>query len=313
MIYHSFSLLKEECSNNEAEYEALILGLLLALSMKEHSLRAHGDSQLVVRQINNIYEVRKPKLVPYYTVARKLMDKFEHVEVVHVPRSRNAPVDALAKLAAALVFQGDDPARIVVEERWLFPAVLELIPEEVETNTITTDAVDEEDWRQPFFDYFKHGSLPKDAVERRQLQRRLPSYIYKVGVLYKRSYGHEVLLRCVNRNEANEVLQEVQHGVCGGHQSGPKMYHSIRLVGYYWPGIMADCLKLKLVMAAKSTTTSRTNHQFHSTRQSLLGHSTLGESMSSASSTRLPQEGTISFSLPQTTFPSGQRPYHSEK
>jgi hypothetical protein len=91
------------------------------------------------------------------------------------------------------------------------------------------------------------------------------------------------------------------------------MYHSIRLVGYYWPGIMADCLKLKLVMAAKSTTTSRTNHQFHSTRQSLLGHSTLGESMSSASSTRLPQEGTISFSLPQTTFPSGQRPYHSEK
>jgi hypothetical protein len=32
-IYHSFSLLKEECSNNEAEYEALIFGLLLALSM----------------------------------------------------------------------------------------------------------------------------------------------------------------------------------------------------------------------------------------------------------------------------------------
>jgi hypothetical protein len=32
-IYHSFSLLKEECTNNEVEYEALIFGLLLALSM----------------------------------------------------------------------------------------------------------------------------------------------------------------------------------------------------------------------------------------------------------------------------------------
>ena len=46
-MYHSFSLLKEECSNNEAEYEALIFGLLLALSMEVRSLRAYGDSQLI--------------------------------------------------------------------------------------------------------------------------------------------------------------------------------------------------------------------------------------------------------------------------
>jgi hypothetical protein len=44
VMYHSFSLLKEECSNNEAEYEALIFGLLLALSMDVRSLRAYGDS-----------------------------------------------------------------------------------------------------------------------------------------------------------------------------------------------------------------------------------------------------------------------------
>ena len=91
-MYHSFSLLKEECSNNEAEYEALIFGLLLSLSMEVSSLRVHGDSQLIVRQINEIYEVRKPELVPYFKAARKLMEKFNHIEVVHVPRSRNAPV-----------------------------------------------------------------------------------------------------------------------------------------------------------------------------------------------------------------------------
>jgi ribonuclease HI len=55
-FYHSFSLLKEECSNNEAEYEALNFGLLLALSMDIQNLHPYGDSQLVVRQINNIYE-----------------------------------------------------------------------------------------------------------------------------------------------------------------------------------------------------------------------------------------------------------------
>jgi len=212
--------------------------------MEVSSLRVHGDSQLIVRQINEIYEVRKPELVPYFKAARKLMEKFNHIEVVHVPRSRNAPADALAKLAAALVFPEGEPAQVTVEERWLLPAVLELIPEECEVNVVTTNAVEENDWLQPFLDYFKHGSLPNDPVKRRQLQRRLPSYVYKAGVLYRRSHGQEILLRCVNRAEADQVLQEVHHGVCGGHQSGPKMYHSIRLAGYYWPSIMEDCLRI---------------------------------------------------------------------
>jgi hypothetical protein len=169
-MYHSFSLLKEECSNNEAEYEALIFGLLLALSIDVRSLRAHGDSQLIVRQVNDIYEVRKPELVPYYSAARNLMGKFQRFEVLHVPRSRNAPADALEKLAAALVLPNDIPMQVTVEERWLLPAVLELILTEYEVNTITTNAVDEHEWLQPFLDYFKHGSLPDNPVKRRQLQ-----------------------------------------------------------------------------------------------------------------------------------------------
>jgi hypothetical protein len=161
-----------------------------------------------------------------------------------VPRSRNAPADALAKLAAALVLPDDKSMQVTVEERWLLPAVLELIPPEYEVNTITTNVVDEDEWLQPFLDYFKHGSLPDDPVKRRQLQRRLPSYVYKAGVLYKRSHGQEILLRCVNRGEAEKILQEMHHGVCGGHQGGAKMYHGIRLAGYYWPGIMTDCLRV---------------------------------------------------------------------
>jgi len=176
-IYHSFSLLKEECSNNEAEYESLIFGLLLALSMNIQHLHAYGDSQLIVRQVNRIYEVRKPELVAYWEAAHKLMEKFEHIQVNHVPRSKNASADALAKLASSLSLP-DGEAEIRVEERWLLPAVLELIPESHEVNIVLSTETGDEDWRKPFLDYFKHGSLPSDSVERRQLQRRLPSYIY---------------------------------------------------------------------------------------------------------------------------------------
>ena len=71
--------------------------------------------------------------------------------------------------------------------------------------------------------------------------RRAPSYLLKAGILFRRSFDG-VLLRCVSRDEANSILKEVHSGVCGGHQSGAKMYHSIRLAGYYWPKIMTDCL-----------------------------------------------------------------------
>ena len=107
-----------------------------------------------------------------------------------------------------------------------------------------TNISGDDDWRKPFLDYFNHGKLPSDTVERRRLQRCLPSYVVKARTLYWRSFGHEMLLRCVSRNEADHILKEVHHGVCGGHQSGPKMYHSIMLCGYCWPRIMKDCLNI---------------------------------------------------------------------
>jgi hypothetical protein len=119
-----------------------------------------------------------------------------------------------------------------------------LVPEEYEVDHVLVMAVEADDWRKPFLDYFNHGTLPNDPVERRHLQQRLPSYIQKAGVLYRRSFGHRIMLRCVSRKEADQILLEMHKGVCGGHQSGAKMYHSIKLVGYYWPRIMSDCLKI---------------------------------------------------------------------
>ena len=95
----------------------------------------------------------------------------------------------------------------------------------------------------PYLEYFNHGKLPDDAVARRQLLRRAPSYLLKVGVLYKRAF-EGVLLRCVSRCEVDKILNEVHSGVCGGHQGGAKMYHNIKLAGYYWPKIMTDCLEV---------------------------------------------------------------------
>ena len=51
--------------NNEAEYKALIVGLNLAKEMKVESLDIYNDSQLVVCQIIDEYQVRGEKMVAY--------------------------------------------------------------------------------------------------------------------------------------------------------------------------------------------------------------------------------------------------------
>jgi ribonuclease HI len=53
---HMALKLDQQCSNNQAEYEALIFGLELLLEMKIFNVQIYGDSQLVVRQITGEYK-----------------------------------------------------------------------------------------------------------------------------------------------------------------------------------------------------------------------------------------------------------------
>lgn len=53
------------CANNIAEYEALVVGLELAIEMNMKNLTVHGDSQLIIKQVLNTYKVKEPHLIPY--------------------------------------------------------------------------------------------------------------------------------------------------------------------------------------------------------------------------------------------------------
>ena len=141
-IYHSYSLLKDNCSNNEAEYEALIIGLALALDMGMTHLHIFGDSQLVIRQLQGIYEVRKPELVPYYLKAKHLMEQFVSADIDHIRRPENAQADALAKLASALTLPFGDSVNIRVEQRLVLPPVLDFISDRVEAQHVTSEQIE---------------------------------------------------------------------------------------------------------------------------------------------------------------------------
>lgn len=44
-----------ECSNNEAEYEALIVGVKILKKFGEKKISVYGDSDLVIKQVKGEY------------------------------------------------------------------------------------------------------------------------------------------------------------------------------------------------------------------------------------------------------------------
>ncbi len=84
------------CTNNVAEYRALILGLETAHEMGCTELAISLDSELVVRQVQGMYRVKTKTLKPLYARVTELLAGFDRWSIRHVPRSENSRADELA-------------------------------------------------------------------------------------------------------------------------------------------------------------------------------------------------------------------------
>ena len=85
-----------QCSNNVAEYKALISGLREATKLGCRQLDIFLDSQLIVRQILGQYKVKNAGLKPLYGEVRQLLTNFTKFTISHVPRNENKRADELA-------------------------------------------------------------------------------------------------------------------------------------------------------------------------------------------------------------------------
>lgn len=88
-----------ERTNNQAEYIALIVGLLYVQKFCENNpqVTIYSDSQLLVRQILHEYRVKDPTLKLFYQVAQNLLSSMNFT-IQHVMREENAIADALANV-----------------------------------------------------------------------------------------------------------------------------------------------------------------------------------------------------------------------
>ena len=95
-------------TSNTAEYKGLLFGLRhvrrlaeQGVPLNEVELVVHGDSELIIRQMLDEYDVNDPELQVLHALAKVWSKPFQRIIYRHVPRAQNTVADAQAKQALA--------------------------------------------------------------------------------------------------------------------------------------------------------------------------------------------------------------------
>lgn len=86
-------------TNNQAEYRAIIAALEEATRLGAKQVEIKTDSELVVKQINGDYRVKKATLKPLYQQVKQLQGLLQCFTITHIPRQQNIEADKLANKA----------------------------------------------------------------------------------------------------------------------------------------------------------------------------------------------------------------------
>ena len=87
--------------NNEAEYEALLIGMAMVQKMGEKAIVMFSDSRLVVGQVKGEFEAKDERMQGYLCQVRRLQSDFESFNLLHISRSGNLHADSLAAFATS--------------------------------------------------------------------------------------------------------------------------------------------------------------------------------------------------------------------
>ncbi|RDX93541.1 Retrovirus-related Pol polyprotein, partial [Mucuna pruriens] len=99
-----------------------------------------------------------------------------------------------------------------------------------------------EQWYFNIKRYLEKGEYPDEASEgsKRTLRRLASGFLLSGTILYKRNTDM-TLLRCVDSQEAEQIMEEVHEGIFGTHVNGHALARKILRAGYYWTQMEADC------------------------------------------------------------------------
>ena len=101
-------------TNNEAEYEVLLVGMAMIQRMGGKSIKLFSDSRFVVGQVKDEFEAKDERMQGYLSQVKCLQSEFDSFDLLHISRNGNAHADSLAMLTTSSV--QDLPRVILVED-----------------------------------------------------------------------------------------------------------------------------------------------------------------------------------------------------
>ena len=227
------------CTNNAAEYEALLHGLRMAKEMSLSRVRCFGDSDLVAQQVSGKWDSKDPLMAAYRREVDAIAGHFQGYQVEHIDRRKNEAADALSRLGSQrkpvppntfLDVLYSPSVKLPTEEDLAVPgpearlvAALHIIP----------------DWTMPYLAYMTRGEFSEDETLARQITRRAKSMIVIDGELHHRSVSG-AFQRCISPEEGQEILREIHEGDCGHHAGSKSLVAKAFRHGFYWLTAHAD-------------------------------------------------------------------------
>nr|XP_023877915.1 uncharacterized protein LOC111990373 [Quercus suber] len=190
-------------TNNEAEYEAVLMGMTMVKKLGGKVVEMFSDSGLIVGQIRGELEARDPRMQGYLSQVRRMQADFQLFELSHVPRSGNAHADSLATLATSSA--QNLPRMITVED---LNTPTPVAGDSLQFSQISSTQC----WMDPIRLYLERDILPEDKP----------------------------YLLCVHPETSEALLEELHEGICGRHTGGRSLSHREITQGYWWPGMQKE-------------------------------------------------------------------------
>ena len=156
------------------------------------------------------WQTRDFKLIPYHKYMIWMIQLFRFIEFRHIPRTQNYFADALATLAAMVLFEDGMEIPPIIIDVSLNPAYCLAIEDEP----------DDLLWYYDIKHFLQNQEYPAGSTQtdKRTLRRLALQFFLNGEVLYKKTPYY--LLRCLNAREARLAIEEVHEGVCGSHMNG---------------------------------------------------------------------------------------------
>ena len=154
-------------TNNEVEYEALLIGMAMVQRMGGKSIKLFSDSRLVVGQVKSEFEAKDERMQGYLSQVKCLESKFDSFDLLHISRNGNAHADSLAMFATS---SAQDLPRVILVEDLYKPTETRRDIAQIHQVRVGPS------WMDSIIQFLKEDILLEERIEADKVRRKATRY-----------------------------------------------------------------------------------------------------------------------------------------